>query len=489
MYEDLREYLEELDHNGHLIRVNKEIESGEEIFTILWKLYELKVTDPALIFENIRGYEIPLVTNIFGSNLKRWHIAFGQTKEMTVKELRDFFAKKLEDKREWKSPIHLSKRASPCKEIILKDDNVDLYKFPIMQWQPLDNGRYITYGLAITKDEKYGVNMGIYRMMLLDKNKVTIMCSPYQHIGIHLERAKKAGKRYLECAVAIGTDPSLIIAGFTKMKIRENELEFAAALRNGEPVKMTECETIDLEVPAFSEIVLEGKISTENYTPEGTFGEYMGYHEDRMEYPVFEISCITHRKDPLYLNTIVSHPRADGEALFRSVAYNAHFFRELKNANIPGFVDGWLPLSAHGFIGIVSGKKLYPGWGKQLLCRIFGIPFVAATMNVIILVDEDIDPSNLDEVIWALGTRVDPIRDVMILDPIAMYGLNPAASIRIKPSGLPTEISLMSRMLIDATLKSEEDGIKRKPPIPVKPRDEMMEKVEKLWKEYGLDEV
>lgn len=488
MYESLRDYLRKLETKGYLLKISKEIEDGEEIFTILWKLAEQGKNDPAIIFENVRGYEIPIVANIFGSDPKRWPFALGLEETMDVRQLRNFVVTKIEQKKEWKKPVSVHPSDAPTKEVVYKNGEVDLLKFPILQWHPNDNGKYVTYGLAITKDNEYGVNAGIYRMMVLDKNKMTIMCSPYQHIGIHLEKAKKEGKKYLECAVAIGNIPALVIAGFTKLKIRENELEFAAALNGGQPIKVVKCETIDLEVPADSEIVIEGKISTENYAPEGTFGEYMGYHEERMEYPVFEISCITHRKDPLYLTTIVSHHRADGEALFRSVVQNAHFYRELKRADIPGFVDCWLPLYGHGFVGIVCVDKKFLGWGRQLLYRIFGIPFVAATINCLILVDKDIDPANLDEVIWALGTRVDPIRDVVITKPIAMYGLNPAATVRVKLPAASTEISLMSRMLIDATLKSEEDGIQRKPPIPVRAglRKEIMDKVEGQWKEYGF---
>jgi len=488
MYESLRDYLDKLEKEGYLLRIKKEIENGEEIFTILWKLAEKGKDDLALIFENIKGYTIPIVANIFGSDSKRWALAFGLKNTMSIKELRNFVISKIEQKNEWKKPILISSSEAPTKEVILKGNEIDLFNFPILEWHPNDNGRYVTYGLAITKDETYGVNVGIYRMMVLDRNKLTIMCSPYQHIGIYLEKAKKEGEKYLECAVTIGNIPALIIAGFTKLKIRENEMEFAAALNGGQPVKLVKCETVNLEVPADSEIVIEGRISVENFAPEGTFGEYMGYHEEKMEYPVFEISCITHRRNPFYLTTIVSHHRADGEALFRSVVQNAHFYRELKRAEIPGFVDCWLPLYGHGFVGIVSVNKKFRGWGRQLLYKIFGIPFVAATINCLILVDDDIDPANLDEVIWALGTRVDPYRDVVITKPIAMYGLNPAASVRVKPPETSAEISLISRMLIDATLKAEEDGLQRKPPIPVKVRKEMVQTVEAKWKEYGFVE-
>lgn len=489
MYKDLRDYLNELENRGQLLKIEKEVEDGEEIFTIMWKLSEQGKNDPAVIFQNVKGYSVPIVCNILGSDPQRWPLALSLEDNMDVRALRDFIVTKVQSKNEWKLARSVTHTEASVKEIILQNDEIDLYEFPILQWHPLDMGRYITYGLSITNDKDYGINMGIYRIMILDHKRVTIMCSPYQHIGIHLDKARQDGKKYLECAIAIGNSPSLIVAGFTKMGVRDSEIDFASVLNGGEPIDMVKCETVDLEVPANSEIVLEGRISTEHYVPEGTFGEYMGYHEEQMEYPVFEISCISHRKDPIYLNTIVSHPRADGEALFRSVVQNAHFYQELQKANIPGFVDAWLPLYGHGFMGIISVKKRYPGWGRQLLYRILGIPFIAATMNCIVLVDEDIDPSNWEHIIWVMSTRVDPERDVVITKPMAMYGLNPAASERLKPKNAATEISFLSRMLIDATLKSEEDGLKREPPIPVKPRKEVLEKVEALWKEYGFKEI
>lgn len=486
VFKDLRDYLRSLESKGWLKRIEKEIHRGDEIFCILWKLASMGRNDPALVFERVRGSSLPIVANIFGSDLKRWSFALGAEETMQVKELRDLVVKRLDTKEDWKKPVEVSPSDAPVKEVIKKGGSIDLYEFPILQWHPNDNGRYITYGLAITKDPEYGLNMGIYRMMLLDKDKTTIMCSPFQHIGIHLNRAKKAGKKFIECAVAIGASPNVVIAGFTKMDIRENELEFASAINGGNPVEIVKGETVDLEIPARSEIVLEGRIMVSEYAPEGTFGEYMGYHEEQMTYPVFRISCITHRRDPLYLTTIVSHHRADGEGLFRSVVQNAHFYRELRKARIPGFVDCWLPLYGHGFVGIVAVDKKYSGWGRPLLYRILSIPFVTATLNSVILVDADIDPSNMDEVIWALGTRTDPERDVVITKPIAMYGLNPAASIRTQAADKTTEISLISRMLIDATLKTAEDGMQRIPPVPVRPPKDTMEIVESRWHEYGL---
>lgn len=484
-FEDLREYLSALEKMGKLVRVKRRIEDPHEIFTIVWELNS-RGNDPAVIFEKVMDYDVSVVSNIFGSDPSRWGLAINLPMGLTVRELRNHFVKMLDDKSLWKKPMIVGRSEAPCKEVVLKGDDVNLYKFPILQWDPLDRGAYITWPLCITKDPDFGTNVGIYRMMVLDRNKTTIMCSPLQHIGIHLDKARRAGKKSLECAVAIGADPAIMVTGWTKMGIRESEYEFAAALRGGQPVKLVKCETVDLEVPATAEIVLEGEISTEEVSPEGTFGEYMGYHEEQIEAPVFKVKCITHRKDPLYATTIVSHPRGDGEAFFRSVAQNAHFYRQVRDARIPGFVDAWLPLSGHGFMGIVSIRKIYPGWGRQVISQLFGIPFVAATMNVVIVVDDDIDPSNLEQVIWALSTRVDPKRDVVILDPLMMYGLNPAASIRIKTPGRPAEVTLCSRMGIDATLKAKEDRYERPTPIPVKPQPETLRKVRERWAEYGL---
>jgi 4-hydroxy-3-polyprenylbenzoate decarboxylase len=480
MYSDLREFLKELEKIGELIRIKDEVTDGHEVFSIIWELNRKR--GPAVILENMKGSDIPIVTNIFGT-LDRFAMACGFPRGRTIREYRDLFMERL-GKNNWAKPKRV--KTGPCKEVILTGKQVDLGKFPILQWHPDDGGPYITLPVVITKDKKFGVNASIYRMMVHDRKTTGIMCDIFQDQGIYLGRAKKEGKEKLECAVAIGVDPAIYEAAVTKIPLDEDELEFAAAFRNGTPIEVVKCETIDIEVPSSAEIVLEGEISTIHKKREGPYGEWMGYFEEEMLLPIFEVKCITHRKNPLYLMTIEGPSLGDAE-MMRMIPQISTFTLQAKE-RITGCVDAWLPPSGRNYTAFISIRKRYPGWGKIAIYQAFSIPYIASSANCVIVTDDDVDLSNLDDVIWVLSTRVDPFHDVIITPPIGGYPLNPAGSSRpyeFFSTGL-TDITMCSKIGIDATLKTEGEGRTRPSARVVKPKEEVLQRVIENWSKYGL---
>lgn len=480
MFDDLRSFLKTLEEKGDLVRVKEPIDDGHEIFSILWRLTE--TGGPAVIFENIVGHDIPIVSNIFGT-LDRFALACGFPEGKSEKVYRDLFLECL-DKSKWVDPKIVN--TGPCKEVVLKGNDVDLNRMPILQWHPDDGGPYTTLPIVITEDDKFGVNASIYRMMTHGKNSTGMMCNIFQDQGIYLSRARKKGLDSIPCAVAIGTDPSLYVGAVTKIPLNANELAFSSALRGGKPVEVVKCETNDLLVPASAEIILEGDISTKEVKAEGPYGEWMGYFEEEMLLPIFTVKCITHRKDPLYLMTIEGPKMGDAEIL-RMIPQMTTFTQQAVS-QITGCKDAWLPPAGRNYTAIISIKKRYPGWGKVAAYQAIALPFIASSANCVIVVDDDVDPSNLEEVIWSLSTRVDPIKDVIITQPMGGYVLNPAGSRRDKQFGDTgaTDIVMRSIMAIDATLQMEMEGRTRPPAKVVTPRKEMFDKVLKNWKKYGF---
>ena len=482
MFTDLREFIEVLDQKGDLVHVKNQIEDPHEIFCIVWELNNRK--GPAVLFENVKGYSIPVVANIFGT-LDRFALACGFPQGLEPKTYRDMYRKLLNNKNKWAKPRLVDN--GPCKDVVLKGDKVDLYKFPILQTHPKDGGPYITMPVVITKDDKFGVNAGIYRMMLQDKKTTSIVCIIFQDIGKHLGRAMNEGKKYMDCAVAIGAHPVIYLAASSKISVYDNELAFAAAFRDGQPIEVVKCETVDLEVPADSEIVIEGKISVNERMKEGPYGEWSGYYEEQMMEPVFSVECITHRKNPLYLMTTEGH-HANDDGIMRMISQIVTF-TDSAIKSITGCVDAWIPQSGRNLVTVIAIKKRYPGWGKTAIYQAFSLPFIASSSNCVIIVDDDIDPSNLDEVIWAIGTRVDPANDLITTPHTAVYPLNPAGIRRpmVNEGTGCTDFSYCSKMGIDATLKLPgENGSTRENISTVRPIKNIYDDVKARWHEYGF---
>jgi len=303
-FEGLREFLSFLEERGQLARVSREINGNSyEVSAILDKLS--KQSGKAVIFENLKNYDMPLCANILGT-LKRVSMALEATEQSLFNE---WNRRRLS---EWPAPKYVSD--GPCKELIIKKEQVNLLRYPILKWNPLDGGPYITLGAMISKDPETGDrNAGIYRMLVQGKNQLGINMLPGKHITAHYSKAEAKGKP-LEAAVAIGLDPTIVLVAATRLKLGEDELAFAGALRK-EPVKITACQTVDIEVPAFAEIVMEGRIPPKIRAIEGPFGECTGYYGAAHNMPVFRIETITQREHPIYQATYTGKPPKEEHAI------------------------------------------------------------------------------------------------------------------------------------------------------------------------------
>ncbi|MCL5958269.1 MAG: UbiD family decarboxylase [Chloroflexi bacterium] len=475
-FSDLRDFLKLLEAEGEIVRVRREVEPGDEVASIIWETNRQK--GPALLFEKVRGSDYPLVANVHGA-YSRIALALGLPKGSSVKALRDHYAAVLRNKREWPEPVMVS--SGPCKEVILKGDDIDLFKFPIFRWHPGDGGPYITLNATVSKDPQFGRNVGIYRVNVFDRRTTGIMALMMQDIGIHLALAKKRGEQAMPVAIVCGADPTVYLAGTTKMgHVGDDEFALAGAL-GGAPVELVKCETVDVDVPATSELVIEGKLFWNEPTREGPFGEWMEYYEEEMITPTFHVTCVTHRQDAIYQTCSVGHQYGENEVI-RTIPLQANFFNELKDRVI-GFRDCYIPLEGRGYKAIVQIQKRYPGWGRQAIYAAFGTGYGTASVNQVTVVDEDIDifdPLRMD---FAEATRVDPERDVVILPAMGVYPLNPSARGRQEgeETGL-TEFALCSKMGVDATKKFASEG--RKTAELVHPPDEMLQHVRNNWEQY-----
>ena len=488
-YKDLREFLAKLEEIGQLVRLKTELEDGYEVSALGWELSD-RGGGPAIIFK-IKGYDIPVVANVHGT-LERNVLALGLEPKGNFKEdfltIRNTVAKALREKDKW--PKTKLVTDAPCQEVVLEGDEVNLYKFPILKWNKLDGGPYITLPNVITRDPinpNFGRNNGMYRVMIFDERTTGIMCCATQDIGIHVARAREAGLTKIPVAIAVGLDPVINMTACTKMdSFISDEFELAGYLR-GEPVEMVTCKSIDLDVPAHAELVLEGELDIDpaHARQEGPFGEWMGYFEEPMMVPVFHVKCITHRKDMYYQMCTLGHQRSDGD-LWKIPLLQANGYNVLKNSII-GFRDYYQPLSSRGYKAVVQIQKRYPNWGKEAILAYLGSGQGAAAVNYVVVVDEDIDIFDADQVDWAIATRVDPAEDVLIFPKMGVYPLNPAASARAMQAGTGyTEFSYIGKMGIDATKKLATEN-RRPTGIPVKPDLEALEKVRQKWASYGLD--
>jgi 4-hydroxy-3-polyprenylbenzoate decarboxylase len=473
----LRGFLAHAERLGELRRIKTEV-LPDEIFGLQWKLFN--TGGPAVVFENVKGSDMPIVVNVLGTR-DRLAMACNFPRGKRHVEYRNMYVEKIENKDAWLKPKLVA--TGPCKEVILQRNEATFRRLPIFRWHPSDAGAYITLPASIIKDDKFGTNVGTYRMMIHDDKTSGIMCNIFQHQGIYLNRAIRSGKAALPCAIALGAHPSIYISSVTSLDLLDDELQLSGALQ-GQPVEVVKAETWDLEVPANAEIILEGEISTTARKEEAPFAEYEGYHEEPMLLPVFTLKCITMRKDAMYQMTTADK---EGEVL-RDISVQSKVFLDLKK-NVTGFVDCWSPPSGHGYTIVVAIKKYFPGWGQQAIHQIMGIPFVNALVNCIIVVDDGIDPSDTEQWIWALSTRVDPYYDVVITKPTQVYPLNPAARECASTNARTNaDFLLCSKMGIDATLKGPEERPTRNV-IPVRLPKEILARVEERWAELGLGDL
>ncbi len=480
-YRDLREFIGKLEKEGELRRISAEVDPVLEITEITDRV--TKAGGPALLFEKPKGSRHPLLINMLGSE-RRVNLALevNQVDEVAAR-IRGYLdmqspqglldkLKMLPKLAEIGAFFPKTVKGGPCKEVIRKGD-FSLDEFPILKCWPQDAGRFITWPLVVTRNPETGKrNVGVYRMQVYDGRTTGMHWQTQKHGAEHFRRLRAAGKEArMPVAVAIGADPVVCMAGILPIPPDLDEFMFAGFLRR-EPVEMVTCETNDLEVPANAEIVLEGHVDTGEMRTEGPFGDHTGFYSLEGEYPVFHITCISHRKDPIYHTTIVGPPPQEDFFIGHAIE---RVFMPVMRMQYPEITDISMPAEGifHNLM-IVAIRKSYPGHARKIMNAIWSLGQAMFT-KVIVVVDHDVDVHNYREVVWKSLCAIDPERDVQfVLGPSDT--LDHAA--RIQDFG--------SKMGIDATRKWESEGFRRPWPDEIRMDAATQARVDALWASLGL---
>ncbi len=475
-YEDLREFIERLEEENELARIRHEVSPILEMTEIADRA--VKGGGKALLFENPKGYDIPVLMNAFGTERRMKMALEVERFEEIGERLVEIVKTKVESimdglrglgkVKDLMSFVPKKVRSGACKEVVM--DEPDLNKFPILKCWPKDGGRFITLPVVITKDPETGeLNAGMYRMQVFDSKTTGMHWQIHKHGALHVRKLKEMGKDRLEVAVAIGVDPAVLYASTAPLPENVSEFAFAGFIRR-ERVKMVECETVDLLVPANAEIVLEGYVKVDELRTEGPFGDHTGYYTPPEPYPVFHITCITHRENPIYHATVVGKPPMEDAWLGKATE---RIFLPLIRMIHPEIVDMNLPVEGcfHN-LAIVSIKKRYPGHAKKVMFSLWGTGMLSLT-KIIIVVDDDVNVHDMREVIWAVTTRFDPAKDVVIIPDSPIDALDHST---YRPN-------LGGKLGIDATKKWKEEGYEREWPEVVEMSEDVKAKVDSIWEE------
>ncbi len=486
-YKDLRDFIAQLERDGELRRITAEVDPHLEMTEICDRT--LKRGGPALLFENPKGYDMPVLGNLFGTP-ERVARAMGQE---TVEALRDVgellaFLKEPEPPKGMRdawdklpvfrqvmnmAPRQLS--SAPCQEVVQEGDQVDLGSLPIQTCWPGDAGPLITWGLVITRGpEKDRQNLGIYRQQVIGKNRVIMRWLAHRGGALDFRDwcARHPGEPF-PVAVALGADPATVLGAVTPIPDSLSEYAFAGLLR-GSRTEVVKAQDSDLQVPASAEIVLEGVIHPDDMADEGPFGDHTGYYNEVDRFPVFTVNRITRRRDAIYHSTYTGRPPDEPAVL--GVALNEVFVPILRK-QFPEIVDFYLPPEGCSYrMALVSIRKQYPGHAKRLMFGIWSFLRQFMYTKFVVVTDDDVDIRNWEDVIWAMTTRMDPSRDATLVDNTPIDYLDFASPV----SGLG------SKMGLDATNKwpGETD---REWGVPISMSDEVKKKVDEMWDELGLD--
>jgi 4-hydroxy-3-polyprenylbenzoate decarboxylase len=487
MARDLRGFIKLLEARGQLKRISALVDADLEIAEISNRL--LQQGGPALLFENVLGAEFPVAVNLLGT-VERvcWAMNMSQSAEL------EDLGKKLALLQQPKPPKKLSQAVDfgkvlfdvlkakpgrsffpPCQQVILEGDALDLGKIPMIRPYSGDAGKIITLGLVITRDCETGTpNVGVYRLQLQSRNTMTVHWLSVRGGARHLRKAAQNGKK-LEVAIALGVDPLIIMAAATPIPVDLSEWLFAG-LYGGSGVQLAKCKTVDLEVPADSEIVLEGTITPGEILPDGPFGDHMGYYGGVEDSPLVRFHCLTHRENPIYLTTFSGRPPKE-EAMM-AIALN-RIYTPILRQQVAEITDFFLPMEALSYkAAIISIDKSYPGQARRAALAFWSALPQFTYTKFVIVVDKSINIRDPRQVVWAISSKVDPSRDVFILPDTPFDTLDFASQ----------KIGLGGRMGIDATTKI--------PPETDHPWGEALESdpdvaamVSRRWAEYGLEEL
>ena len=479
-YSSLRDFVKALESAGELKRIKAKVSPDLEITEITDRVS--KSEGPALLFENVEGSEMPLLINAFGSN-RRMAMALGvDTLDEVADEIEGMIKlgapESLLDKVKILGVLAKltnfppkTVRRGACQEVILTGDQVSLTALPIIKCWPMDADKYITLPQVFTHSLKTGQrNVGTYRLQRLDDQTLAMHWQIHHDGAAHYREYQEAGER-MPVAVAIGGDPVMSYIGTAPLPTGIDELLFAGFLRKSN-VPMVQCKTIDMSVPADADIVLEGYIEPGETCVEGPFGDHTGFYSLADEYPVFHLTAIAHRKNPIYQTIIVGKPPMEDCYMGKATE---RIFLPLIRTQLPEVVDMNLPLFGvfHNFC-LISIDKRYPFHAKKIMHSIWGLGQLMFSKTIIV-VDKHVDVQNVEEVFFYVGSNVDAKRDVTIVEgPVDV--LDHAAPL----------IGAGSKMGIDATTKWREEGYEREWPDEIEMSQETQDLVTSRWKTYGL---
>jgi 4-hydroxy-3-polyprenylbenzoate decarboxylase len=476
-YDDLREFVAALEKHHELKRIAFEVDPVLEIAEFADR--SVKRGGPALLFEKPKGSTVPVLINAFAS-MRRMELALGvksvdevagriaEFLEMRMPEGLIGKLKMLPKLAEMGAFFPKMVSSGPCKEKIRRE-NFSLDYFPILKCWPEDGGRFITLPMVFSKNPDTGKrNCGCYRLQIFDARTTGMHWQTHKQGAEHYRRAR--GHR-MDVAVAIGADPATMYSAILPLPPDLDEMMIAGFLRQ-KPVEMVKCETVDLEVPANSEIVLEGYVELGELRREGPFGDHTGFYSLDDDYPVFHVECITHRNKPMYATTIVGPPPMEDFYMGKAIE---RIFLPLMRLQLPEIRDICMPAEGifHNLI-LVAIRKSYPGHARKVMHAIWGLG-QAMFSKCIVVVDEDVDVQNVSEVAWKALNNIDPERDIQFV-------MGPVDSLD-HASRLP---NYGSKMGVDATKKWPGEGFIRPWPGVIRMTDEVRARVDDLWKKAGL---
>jgi 4-hydroxy-3-polyprenylbenzoate decarboxylase len=477
-HKDLREFIRVLEKAGELKRITEPVSRELEITEITDRV--CKGYGPALLFENVLGSDIPVAMNLFGS-MRRMCLALGvESLEEVSNDILSFIEaeapsgllkklKMLPKLKRLADTFPRMVRSGPCQEVVEREP--DLTRLPVIKCWPGDGGPFITLPLVFTKDPETGVrNVGMYRMQVYDRNTCGMHWHRHKGGAKHYFLAERKGER-LEVAVAIGADPATMYSATAPLPDDIDELIFAGFLRQ-QPVELVKCVTIDQEVPAEAEIVLEGYVEPIERRTEGPFGDHTGYYSLADSYPVFHVTCLTHRQRPIYPATIVGKPPQEDCYMAKATE---RIFLPLIKKQLPEIVDLNLPLEGvfHNLV-FVSIDKRYPGQAKKVMHAIWGLGQMMFS-KMIFVFDREVDVQDTAAVLWRLGNNVDPGRDIVIVEG-PVDALDHAS-----PRPL-----LGTKMGVDCTRKWREEGFERDWPETIEMDPAVKRRVDEIWSRLGL---
>lgn len=484
-FRDLRDFVNYLEKRGQLRRIKTAVSADLEITEITDRVSKSKTHNYALLFENVQGFDMPVLINAMGTE-QRMAWALGLN---ALDELRQRLAslvkpevpsgafdavRKLGELSEVVRYRPKTVDSGPCQEIVLTGDQVDLTKLPVLKCWPGDGGRYITLPMVISRDPIRGTrNVGMYRVQVYDKNTVGMHWQIHKGGAEQQREALRHNKGRMEVAVVIGTDPASIYAGSAPLPPGIDEIMLAGWLRKSR-VEMVKCKTIDLEVPANAEIVLEGYLDVAEKRLEGPFGDHTGYYSLADQYPVLHVTAITRRRKPIYATTIVGYPPQEDYWLGKATE---RMFLPLMQLVIPELVDVNMPAEGvfHNVV-IASIKKRFPGQARKVMYGMWGLMLLSLS-KFLIIVDEDVNVQDLSEVLFHVGSNVDPRRDTVIVEG-PLDALDHSSD----------HFAYGGKMGIDATRKDPVlDRFAREWPEDIRMTPEITELVDQKWRSYGIE--